>query len=359
MDNQQKTQNRYKDDISLRDIFLNIGAYISFFWKKKWWIILATIAGGIFFVWRGWNKPEYFEGSISFVVNEDGGGGNVGSILGQIGIPSESTVQTSAQLQAFSKSRRIIYRVLLDSVKVNGETDLWGNHFIRIHQLKDWFEKISPSLADYNFTTADTSDFRRVDFTMLKLLHLKILSQDDNFYEVDYDEETGFYKLLLRANAEDLVLTFLNRIYTNLQELYVKNTVGSQEKTLNELIFRSDSIYNELNQVEYQLAQSEDRSLGLISRYDRVRLDQLQREAALLNGIYLEILRNKETAEFLLNTNRPSFEIVDPPAFPLASFESKPIENAFWGCLFGGFLSALGFLVFKAFKDIMREPSST
>lgn len=131
-------------------------------------------------------------------------------------------------------------------------------------------------------------------------------------------------------------------------------TTGKQRETLGELNVRADSLREELSKVEYALAQVEDRSLGIINNRDRVRTQQLQREAALLNGIYLEVLRNKETAEFLLKTGSPSFEIVDEPALPLASLETDLKISGILGGALALLLFGTFFVCRKAYQEIMK-----
>ncbi|MEM7571991.1 MAG: hypothetical protein AAF433_03775 [Bacteroidota bacterium] len=346
-----------EEEISLKDLILKIQEYCWYFWRKKWWLAIGLVLGAALFIFRGWDEPETYEGTIAFVVNEDSGGGSggFGSILGQIGLGTSSGEQQTGKVSFLSRSRRIIYEMLLDSVEIEGEKNLLANHFITTHNLDDWFEKLSPYLVGYRFTHAERDSFERVDYKVLKLLHHRLTNRYEPLMTLEYDDDSGVFLLTAIGHSEGVALSLLDRLYDNLRAFYVETAVGGQIRTFAELQHRADSVAAELARVEYALAQLEDRSLGLTSQRDFVRRGQLQRDAALLNGLYIEVLRNKEAADFSLNTSSPEFEIIEEPAIPLASLDSDPIDNGILGAIFGGFLAGVLLFVVKVYRDIMTS----
>ncbi|MEM8584499.1 MAG: hypothetical protein AAGF87_09535 [Bacteroidota bacterium] len=350
-----KNTNTYKDDLSLRDLFLNIGVYTRYLWQKKWWLAFAVALGAAFFIYRDWNDPEIYEGTLSFVVNEDSGGsGGVGSILGQIGLGVSSTEAKSGRIKTLGKSRQILYRALIDSVEVDGKMDLLANHFIMGQNLHEWFAKIRPYLRDYLFEVESLEDCQNRDLRVLKLIHIKVFDRYNPLIVIDHNDDDDIFTITAKTYSNNVTLALLFNLYEVLGETYADMTTGKQKETLGELNVRADSLREELSKVEYALAQVEDRSLGIINNRDRVRTQQLQREAALLNGIYLEVLRNKETAEFLLKTGSPSFEIVDEPALPLASLETDLKISGVLGGALGLLLFGTFFVCRKAYQEIMK-----
>ncbi len=348
-------QARRNDEITLRDMILKIQEFIAYYWTKKWWLIGAGIIGAAIFVYRVYDEPETFEGNLTFVVDEGGGGGSagVGAILGQFGLGGDSGENTLAKVATLARSRNVIYDMLMDSVSIEEETDLLANHFIRTNNLNEWFLKISPTLDGYQFPHNRRAEFKRRDLMVLKLIHLKLILSQDPLMKVDWEDETGIVSLTVQAQSEGLTLALLYGNYEELQSVFVHNAVGRQQATLAQLRSKADSVSTALAQTEYQLASQEDRSLGLTSRRDLVKIQQLSRKAALLNGMYIEVLKSKETAEFMLSTNLPTFNIIDPPAVPLASLEIKPIKAAVLGGIFGGFVCVLILGLIKGYRDIM------
>lgn len=346
--------------MSLRELILKIQEYIGFLWKKKWWIILLAISTAAFFVYRGYDKPRTFTGKMVMGLQKPsssaGLGGGVGSILGQIGLGGGGE-NSLTKVKTMSLSYDILTKTLLDSAILNGENDLIANHFIKTQQLhKEIFPDINERFANYLFPHNRKADFKPDDLRILKFLYRYIVRHPDyRCLKVEEEEETASLALEIETNSPALTLALLEGQYTNLRKTYVDQSTAPQRNTLEELRVKSDSIADKLEKVEYQLAAMQDRTLGLTSSRQLVRQADLQREANLLNATYIEVLRNAESADFLLKTAKPDIQIVESPVLPLDSQGPNNFLSAIIGCIFGGILGTMIFLLIKVYRDIMHE----
>jgi hypothetical protein len=74
---------------------------------------------------------------------------------------------------------------------------------------------------------------------------------------------------------------------------------------------------HQLSRNEKSYAQSSDFNQGLILNSDRLPQARSMRNIELYATMYGEVLKNKETAEFMLNSQTPYFQAIDSPYLPL------------------------------------------
>lgn len=353
MSNQQAT-----DVISIKDLILKVQEYVAFLWSKKWWIALAVCLGVGLFIYRVYDKPGYYIGNTVLTINSSDGGaslGGVGSILGQIGLGGGGE-NNLIKVRALGQTYNVITNTLLDSAIIDKQADLIANHLLRIHKLNSTvlFE-MDEALADFRFKHTNRDDFGRDEIRVLKFLYSYLRNKNSGLLEASEEEETGTIDFELRSQSSDLTLAILDRLYENLRQTYVSQSIAPQLRTLNELTIKSDSIKKRLTDIEYRIAAMQDRTIGLTSSRQLVQQANLQREASLLNSTYIEVLRNKETADFMLKTAKPDLQIIEHPILPLNYSGTNYPLTIIFGAIFGGMMSILGLSFFKAYQDIMHK----
>jgi len=70
-------------------------------------------------------------------------------------------------------------------------------------------------------------------------------------------------------------------------------------------------------------------------------------------AMYGEVIKNKETAEFILNNETPFFQVIDSPMVPLNQPGNNVIVNSIVGFIMGMFITTLFFGIRLYYKSIM------
>jgi uncharacterized protein involved in exopolysaccharide biosynthesis len=127
-------QEYYQDDeITLKELILKIQEYwqeILKNWKLIFLIIIPFVA---FFLIKAFLTPATYSAQLTFMVNEDEGGGGFGgvsAILGQFGFGGGG--QSSYNLDKIlelSRSRKIIQMALFEKVNIDGKKGLLSQSF--------------------------------------------------------------------------------------------------------------------------------------------------------------------------------------------------------------------------------------
>ena len=312
-----------KEEISLKEIVDLIREYVTYLWTKKWYILIAGIIGGAIFFTREYIKPTTYTAELTFMVNEDDGGslGGAAALLGQFGLGGGSSSEYNLEkIKELSRSRKITQNVLFDSIVIGDKNDLIANHIIRLYDYhKDWEDL--PSLKDFFFSNFDSQSFSNVENSALKALLRSLVgtSKSPGILRLNYEESTGILNISAVSLSPDLSIALSESMYTHLSYFYVKQSTEKQQFTLDLLEEKSDSTEQALYKAEYTLAKLMDNSQGFRLRTTQLKEQQLNRDIQIMTLAYGEILKNKATAEFLLESARPFFQVIDRPIYPLTS----------------------------------------
>lgn len=347
-----------EESISLREVVLIFRDYIRYLWRNKLWIVLATILSVGLFILRGAGTPDRYSGQMTVVVNQASGSNSLnglGSLLGAIGIGGGGENEV-LKVKVLSRTYDVVVRTLLDSAGVMGRHDLIANHILDHEGFREEvFPNMSDDMAGFRFGQDSLAGMSERDLSILKLVFNRIYEADqDPILRVEEELETATLRFQATTRNSDLTLAILRTYYNNLRETYVAQSVIPQERTLSELRIKADSLVQALSVAEYQLANNQDRSLGITSATQIVRQGQLQRKVSLLNGAYLEVVRNLEQAEFLLKTAKPDLSLMESPVEPLDHLPYQWRVTAVFGALFGLFLSIMMLILVRAYRKIME-----
>ena len=103
-----------------------------------------------------------------------------------------------------------------------------------------------------------------------------------------------------------------------MSNMYSEYQTEKTRFSLRNLQNRSDSIFNELQQAERNLATIRDRNTRVITSSGRLDEIKYMREVG-LNFMYIELVKNREILKMTLLEDTPIIQIVDYPVLPLQS----------------------------------------
>ena len=350
-----------EDTITLREFILLLQDYIQYFWSRKWLIILGAILGATYYGFQRFSAPATYHAELTFMLNEEDKGSfnGVGSILGQLGIDSgRGSGFNLAKIKELSRSRRIVQGVIFDSIAIDSNSDLVANHIIDVYDYWDKWSDEGPELRNFKFSHSTTDSFNRVENDVMKSLYWRVIGNQadgiSGLVSMDYKDESGIVSIAGKTTMEELSIALSRKLYDKLSDFYVAKTTERQIKTLDRLNETADSVLTELRSVEYRLAQFRDQTASVVLRRNKTVEYDLLRQQQALNAMYAEVVRNKETSIFLLNTKTPNFQVIDTPIVPIYPSSKRIVRGALTGGVLGGLALVILFLILRVYNRTMR-----
>jgi hypothetical protein len=196
---------------------------------------------------------------------------------------------------------------LMDTATIGGTTDLLANHIIRSYEMhKGWQE--DTVLVDFLFTKPFEGT-KQYNIALNTLIEFFTGGKKPGIASLEFDEKSTILKIATTAIEQELSAALTNSWYDKIPK-----------KTLQELTLKADSIFSLLNGAESGLAEGSDK-LGMIKTYDRLPTSRAERNLQMYGAMYAEVIKNKETSDFILKNETPYFQKLDEPRLPLSGDE--------------------------------------
>ncbi len=349
-----------EDEITLKELILKVQEY---FWEvvRNWkWVLLITSPFIIFFTCKAFNAPSLYPAELTFMVNEDNGGGMGGmsAILGQFGFGGGARGKNNFnKILELAKSRRIIHETIFTKVSIDSKEDFVANHLIDIYDFHENWVDDTTGLSNLYFTKDSIELFHVVELKALKQLYRKVVGGEnmEGLFKTDYSEDTGIMSLNVFSEKEKLSIELTKIIYSKLSDFYVTKTVEKQQQTFNVMFEKVDSIKKEISKKEYALATFIDSHRSLLNSRDKLTEMRLKRDLQILSEAYGVSLKNFEIADFTLKSKTPFIQVIDVPFAPLKAVNESKIRNLLTGAFIGILLSSLIIIARKIFRDAMQQ----
>ena len=342
--------------MSIKEIFELIKTYIGIVWSKKVWVLIFFILGAFVNGIRAYIRPDVYRAKLTFIVNEEESGGNgLGAIIGQFGLGRSSSSSNYDKIVDISKSNRIIEGVLFESVIINNEDDLIANHIIKLYNYHESWQGTDLEGFLYNKDLKDSKNDLVTNRLTKKLV--QVLAGTDNksvipLMTINYDDKSTFLSILSETNNPELSVLLAKSWYSQILTFYVNNAIEPQKKTLEELTVKVDSIYSLLIGSETKLAKGTDK-MGLIKAIDNLPIAQQSRNMQMYAAMYAEVIKNKETTEFILRGKTPYFQSIDTPYLPLRMVYKPGLIIS--GILGGILVAIVGVIIIISFSYVNEK----
>jgi len=357
----KNAEEHYDDEISLKELILKLKEFWYELWRNWFLIILFCIPFLAYNLYQHFTFEKSFTANLTFMVNEDEGGGGLGgvsSVLGSFGLGGAPGGEYNLEkMLSLLKSRKIIQNVILEKVNLNGQEDFYANHFIKIEDLHNtWTENTGPvDLSNFLFTNNKLEAFSIEENTALKYIHSKFIGNSvrgiSPLLKSTIAEETGIMQLSFQSKDEKFSILILEQLFEYLSEYYISQSIEKQLITFNLISAKSDSLEQELRTAEYSLASFSDKNRGLYNRTDQLQQFRLKGKVKMLGAAYVKVVEQKEIAEFSLRDQTPVVQIIDYPISPIEPSKSSLIKNIIIACFIGGFLGTLFIIGRKIIND--------
>ena len=343
------------DEISIKELILKTQEYLKVIWSKKIGLIAVSLLFGAGFALKAYLKPTTYTAELTFMVNQDDGGSmsGIGAMLGQFGLGgSGGGASNFDKITEIARSNKICERTLMDTATIGGTTDVLANHIIRSYDWhEDWQE--DTVLADFVFTQPFVGT-RQYNIALNRLIGFFKGGKKPGIASLGFDEKSTILTITTTAIEQELSAALTNSWYDNIQVYYVLKSTEGPKKTLQELTHKADSIYMLLSGAESGLAIGNDK-LGIITTYDGLSTSRAGRNLQLYGAMYAEVIKNKETSDFILKSETPYFQKLDEPRLPLEGDNGLGWKfSIILGMIVGGFVFS-GFVIGRIlWKDLMQ-----
>lgn len=350
-----------EDEITLKELILKIQEFGREIWNKKFLVIaISALFAGIFFI-KAWVVPISFPAKVTFMVNEDEGGGSMGgmsSILGQFGFGGGGGGKYNLdKLLELSRSRKIISMVLFEKISIEGEQDYIANHIINLYGFHEKWANDESGLKQFYFKNSDVENFSRPENTALKPVYTKMIGNVEfdikGIVSSGYDEATGILNISANTVSESLSIDITKILYEKLSVFYIEKTVAKQEQTYRIFKEKLDSIQTILNNAQYSLLKFDDSHRGLMLQQYTYKKQQLQQEVQKMMLTYGEVYKNLELSDFALKNKTPFITTIDEPIAPIRGVKESLIKSLIIGGALGFFFCSLFIIGRKILKEVM------
>lgn len=352
--------NYEEDEITLKELILKVQEYYQEV-KRNWKLVLyITIPIVLFMVGKAWLAPVTYPAKLTFMVNEDeGGGGAVSGILGQFGLGGGGGKYNMDKIVELARSRRIVSAALFQRMEWNGKNDFLANHLIDVYDYHDKWDDPESGLQGFYFQHDSIHGFGRVENTALLSIYGQVVGNPENnvegIFSIGYGEETSIFSLTVNSEVEDLSITLAEDMYQELSEYYIEKQTEKQLHTYKVAKAKADSIAELLNRKQYGLLKFEDTQKMLALRTSEASKYQLTRDLTAFAAAYGEALKNVEFADFALKSATPFFQVIDQPIQPIGPSKESILKSLILGGIIGVILGIIFIVGKNIFQQTMQD----
>jgi hypothetical protein len=342
-----------KDEIlSMKQIILSIKENVFELISNYKIIILVIIPFSIYYTYKFYNtRPIYFAEVKFLVEGNASSGGSLGGLLGQFGLRNTGK-SNPYKIVEVAKSKYIFQKVMFS--KYNN--DFIANHIVKIYRLNEKWGKNEPLFRTFGFRNSEIEKFDSLERIAFVQLFSKVMggkNSKEALVTFNYEEDKGIYSYKINCEDENLAINLQNKSYEYLRHFFEEDMLENSLKTSMVLRDKADSIQGLLQLKIAQMANLQDRSLGLILSTPGVKKMTLEKEIQALTLAYTEVLKSYELADINLRDAKPLFLKMDESISPLDIVIPSLFINLLKAALLGVFFSCGYILARKSYRKIM------
>ena len=348
------------DEISLKELIEKGREWFSYLLSQWKVIVLAGMIGAGLGLAYSFSKKPVYTASLSFALEDEKGGGGLGSALGlasSLGLDlggGGGSIFTGSNLTELFKSRAMVEQTLLSPVVVDGKTVSLAEMYIQNNGWRsNWNE--NPKFKAIQFLP-DTKRkyFTRVHDSILGVMYQN-LSQS-GLVVGQKDKKIAIITIDVSSTNELFSKYFTESLVKEVSDFYV--TTKSKKARLNMDILerQTDSIRGALNGAITGVAVANDNTFGLNPAMNVRRAPSARRQVDVQanTAILTELVKQTELSKVTLRKETPLIQVIDQPILPLKKEQFGKAKGIVLGGFLAGFLVVLGLIVRRLLKSITQ-----
>ncbi|MRG46931.1 lipopolysaccharide biosynthesis protein [Chitinophaga sp. SYP-B3965] len=346
-----------ENEVSLKNLIIKMqdwGKYLLFKWKL---ILLFGILGAGIGLAYAWFKKPKFVAELTFVMEDSksnplAGYSGIASQFGiDIGGGSGGGVFTGDNILEFLRSRLMVEKTLLSPLNVNGKKISLADFYLDITEIRKNWASTSP-IKNLSFPPdADHRNFSRQQDSVLNTIWLSIIKE--NLQVIKPDKKLSFIAVRCISPDEIFSKVFTERLVKEATDFYVQTKTKRSKINVDKLQEKADSIEELLNRKTYSVAASQDLNRNPGRSVASVNTELASRDKAVLQTMYIEVMKNLEVSRMSMAQEMPIIQVVDSPILPLRKEKLGKLKSLIIGGFISGFLIVLFLMVRKLYKEIM------
>ena len=345
------------DEISLKELIEKGREWFSYLLSQWKVIVLAGIIGAGLGLAYSFSKKPVYTASLSFALEDEKGGGGLGSALGlasSLGLDlggGGGSIFTGSNLTELFKSRAMVEQTLLSPVIVDGKTISLAELYIQNNKWREkWNE--NPKFAAIQFLpNTNRKYFSRVHDSIMGEMYADLSKEGLSVGQKD--KKIAIITIDVNSTNELFSKYFTEALVKEVSDFYVTTKSKKARMNMDILERQTDSIRRELNGAITGVAVANDNTFGLNPAMNVRRAPSARRQVDVQanTAILTELVKQTELAKVTLRKETPLIQVIDQPILPLKKEQFGKAK----GIVMGGFL--VGFLVVLVLiaRRLLRE----
>jgi hypothetical protein len=346
------------DEISLKELIEKGREWFSYLLSQWKIIVFAGIIGAGLGLAYSFSKKPVYTASLSFALEDEKGGGGLGSALGlasSLGLDlggGGGSIFTGSNLTELFKSRAMVEQTLLSPVVVDGKAISLAEMYIQNNGWRDQW-KGKPQYEKIQFLP----DTKRKYFTRAHDSILGVMYQ--NFSKTGLvvgqkDKKIAIITIDVSSTNELFSKYFTESLVKEVSDFYVMTKSKKARMNMDILERQTDSIRRELNGAITGVAVANDNTFGLNPAMNVRRAPSARRQVDVQanTAILTELVKQTELAKVTLRKETPLIQVIDQPILPLAKERFGKGKGIVMGGFLAGFLTIMGLIMRRLLKQL-------
>ena len=347
------------DEITLKELLLKTKEWYAYLLSQWKTIALAGIIGALLGLGYSFYKKPIYTATLTYAL-EDGkaAGGGLGSLASTFGFDiggagGNSGAFAGANLMELFKSRAMVEQTLLAPVTQNNKTISLAEMYVQEKKWRHkWEEK--PNLQKVQFLpNADKTKFTRLQDSIFGEIYKELSKY--SFTVEQKDKKIAIGTITTKETNELFAQQFTLALTKTVTDFYIETKSKRAKENMNILVRQTDSIRRELNSAITGVAVANDNTFGLNPALNVKRVPSARRQVDVQanTAILTEIVKQAELAKVTLRKETPLIQVMDQPTLPLSKDEVGKVQGIVLGVILAGFLTILGLIIRRVFKEIV------
>jgi hypothetical protein len=348
------------NEISIKLLILEIkNVWRSLLFKWKTFLVIGILSGSLGVIYSVLKKPIY-SAVLSFALEDDNANAGLGGAIGlasqfgfDIGGGGSGGAFSGDNLLQLMKSRSMVEKTLLTSIKVQAKEETLANVFINFNNLREKWED-NPKERNITFLpNADRSKFTLAQDSVLGVIYRKIIKANLSVDKID--KKLSIITVKVNSENEYFSKYFAEVLVKTVSDFYIQTKTKRSTQNVNILQHQTDSVRNQLNAALTGVASSVDNNPNPNPTLQILRVPSQKRQVDVQanQAILSQLVANLEISKVSLRKETPLVQIIDKPILPLEKFKTTIIMGFIIGVVTGVLSAMIIIIVSKAYKKIM------
>ena len=346
------------DEITLKELLLKAKEWYTYLLSQWKAIVLAGIVGALLGLGYSFTKKPIYTATLTYAL-EDGkaAGGGLGSLASSFGLDfggggGNSGAFSGANLMELFKSRSMVEQTLLAPIIQNNKTISLAEMYIQDKKWREkWAEK--PALNSIKFLpNTDRTKFTRAQDSIFGVIYNDLFINALTVEQKDKKVSIGY--ITMKGTNEYFAQQFNLALSKTVTNFYIKTKIKRAKENMDILVRQTDSIRGELNGDITGVALANDNTFGINPALNVKRVPSAKRQVDVQTNtaILSELVKQTELAKVTLRKETPLIQVIDQPILPLPKEKFGKSKGILLGGILAGFLTVLGLIIRRIFKEI-------